>query len=249
MLTRILHNSTELCTFVAQLDLGLSAPQLRHVTNVADGLLVTDAPKTLAEIRRQFVDYIDPSNIADTFRIAPWTAAEIREPVAKLLMQTALERLERRSQRRRLLTKMDDSLAIKDPDTRHLQGVDWHYYHDHRRKKRNRLQNGLAYLACNIVAGDWNSTLTVRPNLRERTVRRINRPLKRNSDLHPGANCGFDIDRRSTKIARHIELVTHRPALSLLLVNHDYGPLTVRWITVTICIAIVSTVGITSARF
>ena len=175
MLTRILHNSPELCTFMAQLDLGLSAPQLRHVTNVADGLLVTDGPKTLAEIRRQFVDYVDPSNIADSFRIAPWTAADIREPVAKLLMQTALERLERRGQCRRLLINLDDSLAIKDPDTRHLQGVDWHYYHAHRRKKRNRLQNGLAYLACNIVAGDWNSTLTVRPYLRKRTVRRINR--------------------------------------------------------------------------
>ena len=56
MLTRILHNSQELCTFVDQLDLKLSAPQRRHVVNVADGLLVTDAPKTLAEIRRQCVN-------------------------------------------------------------------------------------------------------------------------------------------------------------------------------------------------
>ena len=112
MLTRILHNSPELCTFVAQLDLGLSAPQLRHVTNVADGLLVTDAPKTLAEIRRQFVDYVDPSNIADSFRIAPWTPADIREPVAKLLMQTALERLERRGVHRRLLINLTRRRAL-----------------------------------------------------------------------------------------------------------------------------------------
>jgi len=55
-----------------QLDLPLSAPQLRHVTNVADGLLVTDGRKTIAGIHRQFVDCPDPSNIADTFRIAPW---------------------------------------------------------------------------------------------------------------------------------------------------------------------------------
>jgi hypothetical protein len=59
------------------------------VTNLADGLLVTDALKTLAEIQRQFASYVDPSNIADTFRIAPWTAADIREPLARLLMQTA----------------------------------------------------------------------------------------------------------------------------------------------------------------
>ena len=44
MLTRILHNSQELCTFVEGLNLRLNAPQRRHVLNVADGLLVSDAP-------------------------------------------------------------------------------------------------------------------------------------------------------------------------------------------------------------
>ena len=175
MLTRILHNNPSLCTFIDQLDLKVSAPQLRHITNVADGLLVSDAAKTLAEIQRQFVSYVDPSNVADTFRIAPWTAQDIRAPLASLVMQTALERLERLGQRRVLLINLDDSLAIKDPNTQRLQGVDWHYYHSHPQKKRFRYQNGLAYLACNIVAGDRSFTLAVRPYLRKQTVRRINR--------------------------------------------------------------------------
>jgi len=175
MLTRILHNNPELCTFVEQLDLELSVPQLRHVTNVADGLWVTDARKTLAEIQRQFVSCVDPSNIADTFRIAPWAAEDVRQPLAKLLMKIALERLERRGLPPRLLINLDDSLAIKDPDTRCLQGVDWHYDHAARRRKRHRLQNALAYLGCNIVAGDWNFTFAVRPYLRRKTVHRINR--------------------------------------------------------------------------
>lgn len=158
MLTRILHNSQELCTFVDRLGLALSVPQRRHVVNVVDGLLVTDAPKTVAEIQRQFVDGVDPSNMADTFRIAPWTAQDIRQPLGAFLMQTALERLERTGQPRRLLINLDDSLAIKDARTHCLQGVDWHYYHVHKRKKRTRLQNGWAYLACNVIAGDWTCT-------------------------------------------------------------------------------------------
>ena len=113
MLTRIITNSQELCTFVAQLGLPLSAPQRRHVINVADGLLVTDAPKTLAEIQRQFVSCVDVSNIADTFRIAPWTAEEIRGPLARFLMRAALERLARQGQPLRLLINLDDPLAIK----------------------------------------------------------------------------------------------------------------------------------------
>ncbi len=175
MLTRILHNNPALCTFIEQLNLELSAPQLRHVTNVADGLLVTDAAKTLAEIQRQFVTCVDPSNIADTFRIAPWTAEDIRRPLTALLMRTALERLEKRSQPRRLFINLDDSIAIKDPDTHCLQGVDWHYDHSHKRRRRYRQQNGLAYLACNIVAGDWTFTFALYPYLRRQTVRRINR--------------------------------------------------------------------------
>jgi hypothetical protein len=83
--------------------------------------------------------------------------------------------MEQLGQRRVLLINLDDSLAIKDPDTRHLQGVDWHYYHAHHRKKRYRYQNGLTYLTCNIVVGDRSFTFTVRPYLRKRTVRRINR--------------------------------------------------------------------------
>jgi hypothetical protein len=175
MLTRILHNNPELCTFLDQLDLNLNLPQLRHVTNVVDGLLVTDAPKTLAEIQRQFVSYVDPSNIADTFPFGPWKAEELREPLSRVLMQRALEQLDQSGQTQRLLICLDDSLAIKDPDTRCLQGVDWHYYHAHNRKRRYRLQNGLAYLACNVVAGDWNFTFAVRPYLRRKTVQRINR--------------------------------------------------------------------------
>jgi hypothetical protein len=175
MLTRILHNSPELCTFVNQLNLKLSVPQRRHVINVADGLLVTDASKTLAEIQRQFVNCVDPSNIADTFRIAPWTAEDVRQPLTSFMMRTALARIESRGQPHRLLIHLDDSLAIKDPDTRCPEGVDWHYDHAAKRRRRHRIQNALCYLDCNIVAGDWNFTFAVQPYLREKTVRRINR--------------------------------------------------------------------------
>ena len=175
MLTRILHNNPELCTFIDRVGLDLSVPQLRHVINVADGLLVTEARKTIAEIHRQYVGCTDPSNIADTFRIAPWTAEDIRQPLTAFMMRAALERMSSRGQPRRLLIHLDDSLAIKDPDTRHLEGVDWHYSHTAGRRGRQRIQNALAYLSCNIVAGDWNFTFAVRPYLRKKTVRRINR--------------------------------------------------------------------------
>ena len=184
MLTRIISNSDELCTFVDQLNLPLSAPQLRHVINVADGLLVTDGCKTIAEIHRQFVSCVDPSNIADTFRIAPWLAEDIQASLAKTMIHIALNRLEEQDQPRCLQISLDDSLLIKDPDTRHLVGVDWHYDHAARRRKRTRYQNALCYLEGNVTAGDWNTTVAIRPYLREKTVRRINRTRPPGQRVH-----------------------------------------------------------------
>jgi hypothetical protein len=215
MLTRILHNNPELCTFIDQLGLDLSAPQLRHVTNVADGLMVTDGVKTLAEIQRQFVTCVDVSNIADTFRIGPWTAEDIRERLAAFLMRSALERLRRQGQPLRLLINLDDSLAIKDPETHHLQGVDWHYDHSAKSRKRSRLQNALCYLACNIVAGDWSFTFAVRPYLRAATVRRINRgrpPEKRVRFVTKGRLAQQILDSCRELIPTDVQVYVHLDA-------------------------------------
>jgi hypothetical protein len=161
----------------------LAKPQLQHVLNVADALLVTDGKKTLAELRRQFIDWTDPSNIADSFRLAYWQASWLQELVGRFMLAVALGRLEQHGQPRRILINLDDSLAIKDPDTHHLQGVDWHYDHAHQRRHRQRLQNAWSYLLCNITAGDWNFPFQIRPYLRERTVKRLNRDRRGNRRL------------------------------------------------------------------
>ena len=53
MLTRIVHNSGQLCTFFDQLGLELSKPQRQHILNMADALLVCEDKKTLAALQRQ----------------------------------------------------------------------------------------------------------------------------------------------------------------------------------------------------
>lgn len=52
MLTRILHNSEALCTFVEQLSLNLSKPQQKHILNMTDALLVCEDKKTLTQLQR-----------------------------------------------------------------------------------------------------------------------------------------------------------------------------------------------------
>jgi len=78
MLTRILHNSDELCTFLEQLDVELGRPQRRHILNMADALLVCEGKKHLTKLQRQLVKAPDASNMADFLRISPWQANDVR---------------------------------------------------------------------------------------------------------------------------------------------------------------------------
>lgn len=184
MFPTIVSNNAELRTFVDRLNLPLSAPQRRHVLNVADSLLVTDGAKTLAALMRHCLNAPDVSNVADTFRIAPWEASAIRTPVATEMVQTALAHLDTLSEPRFLLVNIDDSLAIKDPDTRHLEGVDWHYDHAASRRKRARCQNAMCSIGVTLVAGNHSFTFDVQPYLNKKTVRRLNRSRQDQNRLH-----------------------------------------------------------------
>jgi len=113
MLTHILHNSPSLCTFVEQLDLSLSAPQQRHVINLVDALLVCDGPKTLAALQREFVECVDVSNMADTLRIAPWTANDLQEPVGTFLVKAAIAQARAVGKLKYITISLDDSLVLQ----------------------------------------------------------------------------------------------------------------------------------------
>ncbi len=175
MLTHILHNSPSLCTFIEHLQLPLSQPQLQHVRNLADAVLVCDAPKTLAAWQRQFVECVDVSNMADTLRIAPWTAADLHQPVGTFLLRDALAQARADGTLKFICISLDDSLTTKHKHTRHLEGVDWHYDHTASTPHQPHFKNGLAYLGCNVWVGNLAFTFDVQPYLREKTVRRLNR--------------------------------------------------------------------------
>jgi len=175
MLTHIVHPSERLCTFLDQLDLTLSHPQRRHILAIADALLVCETRKTLAALRRQFVEAPDVSNMADCLRISPWTAQDLRQPLGAFMVRWAIEQAEQAGAPHIIYINLDDSLAAKHKDTRHLEAVDWHYDHVESTKRKPRYKNGLCYLACTLAVGTVLVTFDLRLYLRAATVRRINR--------------------------------------------------------------------------
>jgi hypothetical protein len=182
MLTRIVHNSAKVCTFIDQLDLNLSKPQHQHILNLADGLLVCEDEKTLAALQRQFIEAPDASNLADFLRISPWAAADVRSALRISQVQWAIAQAESLGLSKVMYINLDDSLGEKDKATRHLEPVDWFHDHSESTKSKPVFKNAFCYLVATLRIGKIVATVDLRLYLRAKTVRRLNR--RRHSGQH-----------------------------------------------------------------
>ena len=87
MLKLIVQHSPTLLAFLCGLHLRLTKPQWQHVLRLADALIVSEARhKTIAGFYRLIVDAPDPSNGADSLRISPWTAEDLRAPLRHFIV-------------------------------------------------------------------------------------------------------------------------------------------------------------------
>jgi hypothetical protein len=178
MLATIIKNSAVLVKFIAVLGLTLNPAALRHVTNVADALIVASErrKKTLSALHRCLV--VPPSDeyaLADSFRQSPWAAAEMREKVLGYMLPYALRLAAQLGWEKTIYISLDDSLCEKDAQTTQLEGVDWHHDHNARGKKHQSYKNGSVYVLCRVQIGALAFTVNWRVYLREATVKRLNK--------------------------------------------------------------------------
>jgi hypothetical protein len=166
----IVRRSAATVTFLALLNLSLNfhAAQLRHLERLADLLVVAPRRKTLAQLADQELDGVDPSNLADFFRISPWEADDLRIPLFRFLLRYLAAR--GIDPQEALFLTIDDSLAIKGKSTRKLQSVDWQF--DHNSHRHVRASN---HVVLGIHWGEYHFPLLWRLYLRASTVRRINK--------------------------------------------------------------------------
>ena len=95
----------------------------------------------------------DASNGADSLRISPWTADDLRAPL-RLFTVTDLVAYANETNEWTLYVSLDDSLGEKDKGTRHLEAVAYH--HDHTKsqgKKKPYYTNGTVHLEVRLQLG------------------------------------------------------------------------------------------------
>jgi hypothetical protein len=176
LLKLIVQHSPKLFVFLCGLHLRLSKPQWQHVLRLADALIVSEARhKTIAGIYRLIVGAPDPSNGADTLRISPWTAEDLRAPLRDFIVRD-LVAYAQQGDHWTLYVSLDDSLGANDKGTRHLEAVEYH--HDHTKsqgKKKPYYTNGAVHIEVRLELGARSYAYDWRLYLREKTVRRLNR--------------------------------------------------------------------------
>jgi hypothetical protein len=170
----IVHRSAAIATFFALLALpaAFSKPQTEHLQRLADVLVLAPRRKTLAELAATELDGVDPSNLADFFRISPWDADTLYVHLCELVLRDLRQRLG--DTKEPLYLILDDSLANKDKGTRKLEPVDWFFDH-----KLNRPVQASNHVSLSISWGNYYFPLLTRLYLRACTVRKRNRSRRR----------------------------------------------------------------------
>jgi len=184
MLGVIVQHSVEIVTFISWLSPVLYQPQIRHLIQLVDALLVCDSRKTLTNLYRQLAADPDPKTAADFFRESPWQVIDISGPRKRWMLLRFLELARKLNLASVILVGVDDSLGKKDKATRHLEAVSFHHNHNDSTRKKQVYSNGYVYVEVHIQIGPFGFLFDTRLYLREKTVRQLNRQRPAEGRLH-----------------------------------------------------------------
>jgi hypothetical protein len=196
LLKLIVQHSPQLLALLWSLPLRLTKPQLRPVLSLADALIVSEARhKTIAGLYRLVLNAPDPSNGADSLRLSPWQADDLRTPLRTFVVEDIVAYAQEINTWT-LSVSLDDSLGAKDKGTRHLEAVEYHHDHTKSQGKKNPYYtNGTVHVEVRLELGMRSYVYDWRLYLREKTVRRLNR------ERGPAQRLRF---RKKTTLAREM---------------------------------------------
>jgi hypothetical protein len=175
MLPLIVQHSEALTSFIFALQLALYQPQIRHLLQIVDALLVSNQRKTLSDLARLLHLAPDPKSLADFFRESPWTVDLIGQPRKQFMVCKLLELASKAGLPLTILASLDDSLGKKGKATKHLEAVDYHHNHTESTRKRQSWCNGYVYVELHLQIGPFGFLFDTRLYLREKKVRQLNR--------------------------------------------------------------------------
>ena len=184
MLTAIVQHSQDLVAFISALNIVLYQPQIRHLIQMVDALLVSNETKTISGLYRLVKGQPDPKSGADFLRESPWEPADIGSARKRWMMNMFLELASKVNMAFEIFISIDDSLGKKGKATKHLEAVDYQHNHTESSRKKQTYTNGYVYVEVHVQIGPFGFLFDTRLYLREKTVRRLNRKRSVEKRLH-----------------------------------------------------------------
>lgn len=89
----IVRRSVLVVSFVSLLSLSLTQPQRRHVERLADLLVLAPRKKTLAQLAALELEGVDASNLADFFRLSPWSPDGVQQALCHFIVRDLARRV------------------------------------------------------------------------------------------------------------------------------------------------------------
>lgn len=175
MLPLIVQHSEALTNFVFALHLALYQPQIRHLLQIVDALIVCNQRKTLSDLSRLLHRSVHPKALADFFRESPRSIDQLSQPRKQFMLAKVLELAQAAGIQLQILVSLDDSLGKKGKATKHLEAVDYHHNHTESTRKRQSWCNGYVYVELHVQIGPFGFLFDTRLYLREKKVRQLNR--------------------------------------------------------------------------
>jgi hypothetical protein len=183
MLPMIVQHSEALTSFIFALQLALYQPQIRHLLQIVDAMIVCNQRKTLSNLSRLLHLAPDPKALADFFRESPWTVDLIGQPRKQFMVCKLLELASKAGLPLTILASLDDSLGKKGKATKHLEAVDYHHNHTESTRKRQSWCNGYVYVELHLQIGPFGFLFDTRLYLRAKKVRQLNRERSKDKRL------------------------------------------------------------------
>ncbi len=134
-----------------------------------EGLIGLDSTRSAAAINRLVGEPTDSSALSDFLTYSPWSEAEVRDGALRYMVPWITRA--HLPEDIPVLISIDDSLAKKPKESKHFEGVEWHFEANGER----RYGHGFVFVDCHMQYGRRSAPINFRPYLREKTVRRINR--------------------------------------------------------------------------
>jgi len=165
--------------FVLALQLQLSRPQQNHLISIIHGIILCEGRKNMSQIRKATDQYRDLSCITRFLKESPWCVNRIQRRRIQFLMEKIRRTRAKKGDTRSIVFfVIDDTSCKKDPSTKHMEGLDFHWSHDDGKSVWSH-----CLVTSHVVTEGYSFAWDFRPYFREEYCQENQLEFKSKNDL------------------------------------------------------------------